>query len=83
MKRSSLAKSMIQGRSLATYVTLVAVVAGMGSYLWLGWREGPMFFFEAVGIALAVGLAAEEIIRPQDCPPRRDPSVETKGKVDA
>jgi hypothetical protein len=55
----------------------------MGSYLWLGWRDGPMFFFAAVGIALAVGLAAEEIIRPQDCPPRRDPSVETKGKFDA
>jgi hypothetical protein len=83
MKRSSLAKSAIQGRSLATYVTLAVVVVGMGSYLWLAWREGPMFIFVAIGIALAVGLAAEEIIRLQDGPPRPNPSVETKGKVDA
>ncbi|HZZ24984.1 MAG TPA: hypothetical protein VFE60_21495 [Roseiarcus sp.] len=83
MKRSSLAKSAIQGRSLATYVTLAVVVMGMGFYLWLAWRGGPMFFFVAIGIALAVGLAAEEIIRLQDGPPRRNPSVETKGKVDA
>ena len=73
----------IQGRSLATYVTLVVVVVGMGSYLWLAWRDGPMFIFEAIGIALAVGLAAEEIIRLQDGPPRRNPSVERKSKVDA
>jgi hypothetical protein len=83
MKRPSLTKSAIQGRSLVTYVTLVIVVVGMGSYLWLAWREGPMFFFVAIGIALAVGLAAEEIIRLQDGPPRPTPSVETKGKVDA
>ena len=73
----------IQGRSLATYVTLVVVVVGMGSYLWLAWREGPMFIFMAIGIALAVGLAAEDIVRQQDCPPRRNPPIETKGKVDA
>jgi hypothetical protein len=83
MKRPSLTKSAIQGRSLAIYVTLVVVVVGMGSYLWLAWRDGPMFIFEAIGIAVAVGLAAEDIIRQQDCPPRRNPSVETKGKVDA
>jgi hypothetical protein len=83
MKRSNLAKSAIQGRSLVTYVTLVVVVVGMGFYLWLGRREGPMFIFEAIGIALAVGLAAEEVIRLQDGPPRRNPSVETKGKDDA
>ena len=83
MKRSSLAKSAIQGRSLATYVTLVVMVVGMGSYLWLTRREGPMFIVETIGIALAVGLAAEEIIRLQDRPPRPNPSVETKGKVDA
>ena len=73
----------IQGRSLVTYVTLVVVAVVLGSYLWLAWREGPMFIFMAIGIALAVGLAAEDIIRQQDCPPRRNPSVETKGKVDA
>ena len=73
----------IQGHTLVTCVTLVVVLVGMGSYLWRAWREDPMFIFEAIGIALAVGLAAEEIIRLQDCPPRRDLSVETKGKVDA
>ena len=66
-----LAERAVQGRSLTTSITLVVAVVGMGSYLWLAWREGPMFFFEAIGIALAVGLAAEEIIRLQDCPPRR------------
>jgi hypothetical protein len=82
MKRFTLAESAMRRHSLVTYVTLAVVVVGIGSYLWLAWREGPMFIFEALGIALAVGLAAEEIIRLEDCPPRRNPSVETEGKAD-
>ena len=77
-----LAEWTIQHRSRLTYVTLVIVVVG-GSYLWLGQSAGPEFIFQAIGIALAVSLAAEEIIRLQNCPPRRNPFVKAKGKVDA
>ena len=73
----------IRRRSLVTYITLVIMVAGVGSYLWFRRSEGPAFILQAIGAALAVGLAAEEIIRLQDCPPRRNPSVQAKGKVDA
>jgi hypothetical protein len=73
----------ISRRSLVTYVTLVIMVVGIGSYLWLKRSEGTEFILQAIGIALAVSLAAEEIIRLRDFPPRRNPSVEAKGKVDA
>jgi multidrug efflux pump len=73
----------IRRRSLVIYFMLVVVMAGVGSYLWLGRSEGPESIFRAIGIVLGVSLVAEEIIRLRDCRPRRNPSVETKGKVDA
>jgi len=83
MKRFTLAESAMRGHSLVTYFLLAIVVAGVGSYLWLGRSGRPEFILQAIGITLAVSLAAEEIIRLQDFPRRRNPSVETKGKVDA
>ena len=83
MKRFNLAQSAMPGRSLVTFFLLAIMVVGIGSYLWFRRSESPEFILQAIGAALAVSLAAEEIIRLQDCPPRRNPSVETKGKVDA
>jgi len=73
----------IRHRSLVTFFMLMIVVAGIGSYLWLGRSEGPEFILQAIGTALAVSLAAEEIIRLRDCPPPPNPSVRAKGNVDA
>jgi len=82
MNRSNLSEWTIRHRSLVTYFMLIVLV-GIGAYLWLRRSEDPGFILQAIGLALAVSLAAEEIIRLRDCPPRRNPSVEAKGNVDA
>jgi multidrug efflux pump subunit AcrB len=66
MNGFNLSEWAIRHRSLVTYVTLVIVVVGIGSYLWLGRSEDPEFILQAIGIVLAVSLAAEEIIRLRD-----------------
>ncbi len=73
----------IRHRSLVIYFMLVVVVAGVGSYLWPEWSEVPESIFQAIGIVLGISLVAEEFLRLGDCPPRRNPSVEAKGNVDA
>ena len=83
MNGFNLSEWAIRHRSLVTFFMLMIVVAGIGSYLWLGRSEGPEFILQAIGTALAVSLAAEEIIRLRDCPPPPNPSVGAKGNVDA
>jgi hypothetical protein len=82
MNRSNLSEWTSRHRSLVTYFMLIVLV-GIAAYLWLGRSEDPGFTFQSIGLALAVSLAAEEIIRLRDCPQRRNPSVEAKGNVDA
>jgi multidrug efflux pump subunit AcrB len=55
----------IRRRWLVT-CSIALVVVGVGSYLSLGRSADPAFIFPAVGIALAVCLAAEEMIRLQN-----------------
>ena len=72
----------IRHRSLLIYFMLVVVVAGVGSYLRLGRIEDPELISQVIGIPLAGSLAAEEIIRLRDCPPRPNPCVGEKGNFD-
>jgi hypothetical protein len=63
MSRFNLTERAIRRCSLATYVTLVIMVAGGGSYLWFVRSKDPKFILQAIGAVLGVSLAAEEVIR--------------------
>ena len=63
MTAASLSEWTMRHRGLAIDVVFAIALAAVGSYLWLGRSEHPEFSLFAAGIALAVSLAAEEIIR--------------------